>query len=859
MKDGGQENVLAEQGKKSLANRVYEGNTPEEIKASVEKNGLTYDIEKQDVAEQNAIAFMEEVGTDNALKAVRNGEVSNAAETFIFGKAIDDVYKEGLLETDPARKQELLTKEAELIKELDERLRSKGRAISAANAVYQTSDLGYKLGSIINRAVEANQGELPKEVVDKLTDLSAKLDEANRKLEELKRSKKDPDLIIKEPVKRQSLSPEKLTRKLELRKKYSGVFNDVTNIPRLIAEKEFREYAGLVLEEMAGDFKAFSTEMINTVGKGIREHLPKLYKDLGGKENPEMARISAGLKKSIAEYERKLKEKDFASKKRGKPELDAETFDLLVERNKLKDKVDLEIEKLKLKNRTTTQKLKDGFVDVLNLPKSLIASADMSAPLRQGAILSFKNPKIAAKSAVEMFRQAFSEDKAVDWLTRLKSSPEYARMKDAGLYFAEPTAKLSAKEEQFISNIAHKIPIWGRVVKGSERAYSGYLNKLRADVFTAFEDALVSEGFKGEQLDTELKSFADFVNNATGRGSLGRFEESTAVLNAAFFSPRYAISRFNLLSPVKYAKMSPRARAEALKSVGTYIGLGSIVLALAKAGGAEVGTDFRSADAGKIKVGDTRFDIWAGFQQWVRLITQVAKGEKVTIGGKTIDLSKEGYGKDSRLDVLGRFARSKASPTAGLLMDVLDGEDMLGNPVTFKFNDLESFAKSKEGQLIIPLYLQDIKKTIDSENKGVAAASIPASFFGVGVQTYSAEEPKTPWEISNKFKGDKEKITQALIDNIKEEKKVQAIDEDGKGKRDAESGKQVMVELTPAQTQALKEAETQAIKDVMERYDSEWTNEEFESEISKEKSLKKKEYLESVNLQDGSESPLIAF
>lgn len=120
-------------------------------------------------------------------------------------------------------------------------------------------------------------------------------------------------------------------------------------------------------------------------------------------------------------------------------------------------------------------------------------------------------------------------------------------------------------------------------------------------------------------------------------------------------------------------------------------------------------------------------------------------------------------------------------------------------------------------------------------------------------------EGMSVYQINNKFKGNKEKITQALIDNIKEEKKVQAIDEDGKGKRDAESGKQVMVELTPAQTQALKEAETQAIKDVMERYDSEWTNEEFESEISKEKSLKKKEYLESVNLQDGSESPLIAF
>lgn len=115
---------------------------------------------------------------------------------------------------------------------------------------------------------------------------------------------KDLSPKAKKAVKQQSLSDEELNRKFELRKKFFGRLNDITNIPTLLADKEFREYAGLVFKEASGDFKAFSKELIDNVGEKIREHLPGLFKELGGKlkeASDEEQKATYGTKNAITE------------------------------------------------------------------------------------------------------------------------------------------------------------------------------------------------------------------------------------------------------------------------------------------------------------------------------------------------------------------------------------------------------------------------------------------------------------------------------------------------------------------------------------------------------------------------------
>ena len=146
---------------------------------------------------------------------------------------------------------------------------------------------------------------------------------------------------------------------------------------------------------------------------------------------------------------------------------------------------------------------------------------------------------------------------------------------------------MTSREEAFMSNLAEKIPGFGHLARGSDRAYTGFLNKLRADVF----DDLVSKAkLTGSDNPNMAKDIATFVNAATGRGSLpAALEKAAPALNGVFFSPRLMASRLTLLNPVYYLnpKTDPFVRKEALKSLMGFAAVGSTVLGLAQA--AEIG------------------------------------------------------------------------------------------------------------------------------------------------------------------------------------------------------------------------------------------------------------------------------
>ena len=275
--------------------------------------------------------------------------------------------------------------------------------------------------------------------------------------------------------------------------------------------------------------------------------------------------------------------------------------------------------------RTFVQKLWGGTADALNLPRALMATADLSAPLRQGVFL-IRRQKQFAPAFKEMFKYAFSP-KAYDGLMDdIAKRPNYNLMRDSKLALTDLGGDLLKREEEFMSNLAEKIPLFGRVAKGSNRAYSGFLNKMRADVF---DDLINKAGKQGLDVRALSDDIASYVNAATGRGSLGKFEKAAPFLNATLFSPRLIASRVQLVGKVFSRNTSSFVRKEALKDWAGFLGMGSTVLGLAKLGGAEVGLDPRSSDFGKIKFGDTRYDIWGGFQQYSVLMSRILTGEMV--------------------------------------------------------------------------------------------------------------------------------------------------------------------------------------------------------------------------------------
>lgn len=487
----------------------------------------------------------------------------------------------------------------------------------------------------------------------------------------------------------------------------------------------------------------------------LKEQYAELEKEYGIAEKKQLERYKKSLDASVKRYEKRIKEGDFVPKaKKPKPVLDEEAKELMKKKLAIQDEFNTEQEKNRLNNRSLLQKVGDTMADILNLPKSAISTLDLSAPFRQGAILGISNPSLAYKAGGEMFKQMASQKAADKFLNEIRTSDDYILMRDSGLYLAEPSARLSAKEEAFMSNIINKIPIYGKLTKGSERGYNAYLNKLRADLFASQAQFLKDEGYDPRLDEKVYKDLASFINNATGRGTMSKaLESSVPLLNAALFSPRYIASRLNLLNPVYYAKLSPPVRRIALVSMGKYIGfnlviLGLIAFAFQDDEDVKVGYDPRSADFGKIIVnGKIRYDIWAGFSQPIVLIMRILLGQtKSTTSGKIYDLNPENKTPYSKTyaDILLNFTRSKVSPAVGTAWNFAEGENMVGEKVTIW---------NQAMNLLIPIYVNDvIKMAYEGESgKDIARVVIP-SFFGVGSQFYEEKEKKPENNSKKEYK-----------------------------------------------------------------------------------------------------------
>lgn len=445
-----------------------------------------------------------------------------------------------------------------------------------------------------------------------------------------------------------------------------------------------------------------------------------------------LAKTKSITERQIKDVEKQLETGDFSKPEKDPIELDDEAKALKTKLNELRQEREIRLLKQEYANRSKLQKVGDAVGNVLNVPRSLMSSLDFSAPLRQGIFgvtkQLFSRPGDLGKQFGQMFKVAFSQKKFDKWFTELKESPDYDIMQRSGLPLSDPhDPKLSVKEEAFMSNLAEKIPLIGRFVKGSERAYVTFLNKMRVDLFRRAADTFASEGKTFENSPDLYKAYADYIGAATGRGRMPEILENSApILNAAFFSPRLIASRLNLLTnwanPKFYTKVPKEIRVQYFKDMAKFIGLGISILALAKAGGADVEDDPHKADFGKIKVGNTRWDIWGGFQQYITLAARLISGPAKTKTGKPV------FGQ-TRWTILERFARGKLAPVPGSIVNLADQKDVLGKPVT----PLGELKKN-----VMPLVINDIIEA--GKDRGVAGAlsvGIP-SMFGVGVQTYDS-------------------------------------------------------------------------------------------------------------------------
>lgn len=360
------------------------------------------------------------------------------------------------------------------------------------------------------------------------------------------------------------------------------------------------------------------------------------------------------------------------------------------------------------------QILKEDPRELYRAPRSIMSTLDLSAPLRQGRTLSDR--KAFYTSLDDMFKSAGSEKGYEAVNSSIAAHQHFGLAKKSGIDFTDLGTKLASREEQFQSRLAEAIPGFGKLVRGSSRGYTGYLNKLRMDSFGTLVDSYTKAG---HDMTPELtKKLADYVNTATGRGSLGRFERAAVGMNQIFYSPRFIASRMRMLDPRTYITKNVGVRKEYLRSAVSLATSTVAIVSLATMMGAKVSDDPKSSDFGKIKVKNTRTDFSGSFQPFVTFLARMGTGKSTSGNGSTYEIRDKGQ-------TIMNFGRSKLAPIPAALIDLAVGKDVTGNDVTIPQEVMK---------LYTPMIAKDLKDILE-DDPTLAPWIVPA-IFGAGVQTY---------------------------------------------------------------------------------------------------------------------------
>ena len=389
-----------------------------------------------------------------------------------------------------------------------------------------------------------------------------------------------------------------------------------------------------------------------------------------------------------------------------------------------------ELTKALFRKQSISSIIQDVSFEIINLPRAILASFDLSAAGRQGIIFSVSHP-IASMKAFGRSVRAAASLKYADDIERITKTTKFGKLADSFGVHSSPTgfaAKLSSKEEVYMSRIAEKIP----GIAQSERAFTTFLNQQRREVFSIQAQKWIKRGITPKNNSKAFQDYAKFVNHATGRGSLETLQPGAlTALNATFFSPRFQVSRVQVVGDLVSPKTTLLARKVIARDLAEFYVTGMGIMAMAKMGGAEVETDPRSSDFGKIKVGNTRYNYWGAFQPMASLAGRIYSGEiKSTGTGKIKKKDRISLGIDNTIV---QFLRTKLSPAAGRGFDVLVGETFLGEPVelTAEFLGKTAF------ESLVPLFMQD---SADAWRFQGADAQFPISAglaaLGIGVQTW---------------------------------------------------------------------------------------------------------------------------
>lgn len=366
----------------------------------------------------------------------------------------------------------------------------------------------------------------------------------------------------------------------------------------------------------------------------------------------------------------------------------------------------------------------DELISALGLPRTLKASFDISAPGRQGLALGVRHPKEWLESWAPMLKAWASEGQARaygQWSEGVMRTWRDQFDEDL-IHLYNDVERVPGFEPQGRSRIAE----WLRKIPGisnSERAFATFLNVQKAKTFNTMATSLQRAGVTDAE---HYRHLGNIIDHATGFGGapLGR---STAgqLGGQTFFSQRLMASRFQFLTdPIVEGllKGDLRAARAATENLVAFFGAQMGLLALGHEMGVWDATfDPRSTDFGKIRIGPLRIDTMAGFSPLIRQAARVATGERKSLTGDTFNTSRS-------TEAL-RFFQNKLAPVPSTLVNLVSGENMIGEKPT-----VESVMKD----LFMPMFVDSFIEGLNTGGiEGGLAAVLPEA-VGFGTLNYGA-------------------------------------------------------------------------------------------------------------------------
>tara|TARA_R100001594_G_scaffold32400_1_gene60180 strand:- start:5525 stop:8992 length:3468 start_codon:yes stop_codon:yes gene_type:complete len=384
------------------------------------------------------------------------------------------------------------------------------------------------------------------------------------------------------------------------------------------------------------------------------------------------------------------------------------------------------------------------FMDTWNLPKALIASIDISAPGRQGWKLAFspysKEYWGAFKAQFKLLDPFLGDQKFDVLMDTIRSHRHYDIVKNQMKVFEGELGVgrrgTNSAEDAYMSRFVSRIPAF----KISERAYTGFLNKLRYDAAFKQLDNWEKAGYRYTK--TDLEDLGRLINYSTGRGSIpsGRLSD---ILNSLFFSPRFAVSTpqfygFPLETGTRMLLRKPAARNAEVSKIWAKIAVGHVVKTAGILWGLKEGfeatnqridieLDPRATDFGKIVIdGKLRYDFWGGDAQWAKFVARIVTGDRKSgTTGEIEDIAES--------EEIFKMFRSKLNPMAANAWEIgVTQEDFYGNAIT---TDPESVKEQAMNRLLF-MGAQDVVDAASIYKDSDAIAFAAPGFLGVGVQSY---------------------------------------------------------------------------------------------------------------------------